>query len=41
MESVTELVAPFTIETKTTSDITPIIMPNMVRKERILFDKID
>ena len=38
--SVTELVAPFTSETSTTSDVTPIIIPSIVRNERSLLERM-
>ncbi len=41
MESLTEAVAPFAMDTSTIRDMTPIIMPSMVRNERILFPTTD
>ena len=38
---VTDVVAPLTSEISTTTAMTPMMMPSMVRKDRILFDKIE
>ena len=39
--SVTELVAPFTRLTRTTSAITPMMMPSIVRAARILLELME
>ena len=39
--SVMELVAPFTRDTRTTRENTPMIMPSIVRNERILLEAMD
>ena len=41
ISSVTDVVAPLTSETSTTSEITPIMIPSMVRKDRILLEAMD
>ena len=41
MESVMDRVVPFAMDTRTTRAITPIMMPSMVRKERIRFEAMD
>ena len=41
MVSVTDPVAPSAIDTSTIRDATPMMMPSIVRKERILFDAME